>query len=532
VITKFVLPLIFIFLFAVNVGFSADIDVVTNYMNKGNYSDAITKLEKLNPPSIDSGKKNYLQGICFSRLQEYDKAVSKFKLAADLNYEAQDLYYEYGQALFATNELKLAQQAFKKSYLQKFNEGNSLYYIGYIYHLLEDDVSAKEYYLNVAVHKKADPKTIQIALFQVSDLDLKEAKEKEKSKGKKPEDTAIVVFNKIVPMLREAYQKSPSTPLAQEIKQKIDDLLIEYKVDPDLMENGRKVSAKKFNAFLSQKLKYDDNVTLTSAQNTLQQSLMPSLVLETEGYARYDLAWQKRYIFSGEARFDFLQYQDQINPEVYQNDAFSLYMNSKNKYEHLLFSAPASFLFDLELSKTFKDWKIQHQRINYSTGFNLGFGEVFSFFNFGETGIKIKFNNTSGASELISNKTTLISADQTFYLPNQQILIALIQYSKINYYNNTSTNTNNLLLRADYVLLELWPTYSLGAAMAITTTDTLEQKDIRGTEFTLNPSIDISKSLTDKMKLTGSLEYLSNSSKKSDYAYNKKVLSFEFRYFF
>jgi hypothetical protein len=298
------------------------------------------------------------------------------------------------------------------------------------------------------------------------------------------------------------------------------------------MENGRKISAKKFNAYLNQKIKYDDNVTLTSAQNTIQQSLMPSVVLETEGYARYDLPWQRRFIFSGEARFDYLQYQDQINPEVYQNDSFSFYLNSKNKFEHIIFSAPASFLFDLELSKTMKDWKIQHRRSDYSTGFNLGVGEIFSFFNFGETSLKIKLNTTNGASELISNKTTTISADQTFYLPNQQLLIALVQFSKINYYNNSTTNTNNLLLRADYVLLELWPNYSLGAAMAITSTDTLEQQDQRGTEVTLNPSIDISKKLTEKMKLSGSIEYLSNSSKKSDYAYSKKVFSLEFRYIF
>ena len=533
---KFLSSLIFIFLFQVHVGFAADIDVVTNFMNKGSYYEAIAKLEKLNPPTIDLAKKNYLEAICFSRVQEFDKAIVKFKSAIDFNFNAQDLYYEYGQALYAANELKSAQQAFRKSYLQKFNEGNSLYYIGHIYHLLDDDVSAKEYYLNVSVHKKSEPKTIQIALFQAAELELNEAndkdKDKEKNKDKKDDEITKTVFSKIVPMLREAYQQSPDTPLAQDIKQKISDLLIQYKIDPDLMENGRKISAKKFNAYLSQKIKYDDNVTLTSPQNTIQQSLMPSIVLETEGYARYDLSWQKRFIFSGEARFDYLQYQDQINPEVYQNDAFSLYLNSKNKYEHLLFSAPASLLFDLELTKTLKDWKIEHRRVDYSTGFNLGFGEVFSFFSFGETGVKIKFNNTNGASELISNKTTTICADQTFYLPKQQILIALIQYSKINYYNNNSTNTNSLLVRADYVMLELWPTYSLGAALALTTTDTLEQKDVRGTEITLNPSVDISKNLTDKMKLTGSLEYLSNSSKKTDYAYNKKVISLEFRYLF
>jgi hypothetical protein len=63
-------------------------------------------------------------------------------------------------------------------------------------------------------------------------------------------------------------------------------------------------------------------------------------------------------------------------------------------------------------------------------------------------------------------------------------------------------------------------------------TDTLEQKDTRGTEVSWNPSIDIAKDLTDKSKISFNYDYTKSTSDSPDYSYGKSVFTTEYRYSF
>jgi hypothetical protein len=112
------------------------------------------------------------------------------------------------------------------------------------------------------------------------------------------------------------------------------------------------------------------------------------------------------------------------------------------------------------------------------------------------------------------------------------LIVGLFEADFIDNFNTPSTNTNTFLLRVDYIIPEILPTYTLSAAFAATMTDTLDQREIRGTEVSLNPSLDIAKDLTDKSKISFNYDFTKSTSKSPDYAYGKSVFTTEYRYSF
>jgi tetratricopeptide (TPR) repeat protein len=498
------------------------------FFKTGQYTKAIIALEKLNPKENLLGEKYYLMGLCQSKLQEYDKAIKSFEAAIKEKNANVDLFYEYGQALYAANELKAARKAFKESINKKFNTAASQYYVAYISQMIEEYPEAKESYVDLIKNKDADVKIRQVARFQLAETMLLMMRDMIKEKDAQEKN----VEKYIIPMMKEAYNTDKSTQTANDINNRIQEIEKEFNLDPNLLSNGKRVSPKRYSGYVSQKIKFDDNISLTNEENNVQQSKKESFIFESEAYGKYDFVLKKKFIISPEVRVNFIHHSDQDSPDVYQNNAYSINTNLKNKYEHTMNAQPASFLFDVEYSRNFKDWKKQHDRIPYTHSLNVGIGELFNFFRYGDTSIKIKRKALSGENEAISNNTVSVSADQTFALPTQHMLIALLEADYIDNFNNSSTNTNTYLLRLDYLIPDIMPKYTLGLAMATTLTDTKEQKDTRGTELSLNPSVDLSKEINEKMKISVNYDYTKSKSKQSDYAYQKSVFSTEFRYSF
>jgi tetratricopeptide (TPR) repeat protein len=507
---------------------SPTLNEFNQFFNVGQYSKAVIALEKTSENEFVAGQRAYLLGICYSKLQEFDKSIKSFEMAIKNNNKNPDLQYEYGQALYAANELKAARRAFIESAAHQFNTPASLYYVAYISQLLEEYNEAKNNYLSLIKNSGPDNKILQLASFQLAETTLLLMREKSNNKS----ELEKIVEKSIIPMFKTAYEIDKSTSVANDIDQRLHEIQKEFNLDPDLLANGKRISSKRYSGHISQKIKFDDNISLTNEENNIQQSEKESFIFESEAYAKYDYVYKKKFIISPELRLNFIQHSDQDTPEVYQNDSFGINANIKNKYEHILFDRPASFLFDIETGKTLKDWKQTHKREAYSTTLNFGIGESFSYFKSGDTSVKLKRKKFNGENESISNNTTSLSADQTVSFSNQHLLIALLEADIIDNFNNTSTSTNTYLARFDYLIPEIMPKYTLGLALATTITDTKEQKASRGTEYSLNPSIDLSKEISDKMKLSINYDYTKSKSKSSDYNYKKSVFSTEFRYSF
>lgn len=498
------------------------------FYKNGDYAKAIAALEKIDTAETANGEKFYLLGECYSKLQDFDKAIINYEKAINEKNPHDDLYYQYGQALYAANELKKARSAFTESAKRKFNKSASTYYIAHISQILKELPAAKDAYTQLIKDPESDTKIKQISRFQLAETILAMVKEKNQSQ----EQTEKAVERYVLPLMRQAYKTDKSTAVATEIDQRIGEVEKEFHLDPSLMNNGRKISPKRYAGYVMQKIKFDDNVSLTNEENNISQSKKESFIFESEAYGKYNFVIKKRVIVSPELRVNFVQNSDQDSPEVYQNDTYSLNANLKNKIEHTLFAAPASMLVDIEFSKNYKDWNQRKTREHYADSLSFGIGDLFTYFSVGDTSFKFKFKDYKGANTAISNRTTSFSADQTFMLPTQHLLIAFFEADFINNYNNRSTNTNTYLTRFDYIIPDVLPSYTLDFALSTTITATKDQKATRGTEFTLNPSVDLSKQVNDKIKIGVNYDFTKNNSKQADYKYTKSVFTTEFRYSF
>lgn len=507
--------------------FASSLEEFYKHFKGGQYNKAIEVLNQL-PATEGTISKSYLMGLTYSRMQEYDKATIEFQKAIAENNKSADLYYEYGQALYAANELKKAREAFKTSADKNFNRPASLYYVAHISQILENYEMARDTYTQVIKEKEADTKMKQIARFQLAETLLSIAREK----STEADDLTRRVEKFIIPMLQTAYNIDKSSSASNDINQRIAELMKEFNLDPNMMINGRRLNPKRYNGYVSQKLKFDNNISLTNEENNVQQSRQESYIFETEGYAKYDFPIQKRYMVSPEARLTYTQHTNQNSPEVYQNDSFVMNFSLKNKYEHKLFEQPASVLFDIDYSHVLKDWQAKKKKEFYAKSTTFTIGESFSYFSIGDTTLKLKRKSYTGEDEAINNHTTSLSADQTFFFSTQHLLIALFDASFIDNYNNSSTNTDTYLLRFDYIIPEILPQYTLGLALATTMTDTKEQKATRGTEMTLNPSVDFARELSSSSRISVNYDFTKNKSDDANYSYRKHVFTTEYRFSF
>ena len=492
----------------------------------GDYTKALSSIYKIK--NNKNGEKFYYSGLCYSKLQEYDNAILEFEKAIKAKNSNSDLYYEYGQALYAANRLREARSAFENSYKEKFNLSASLYYVAHISQIIEDFKKAEETYHDIVNGEGFDDKIKQISKFQLAETKLALLREKNLTK----EELSKQVDVEILSLLREALAMDKNANVAREIEARSADIMKEFDLDPDLLANGKRLSPKRYNGYIYQKLKFDDNISMTNEENNITQSKEESFIFETEAFIKRDYLVNKRIVTTPEIRFNFAQYSNQDSSAVYQNDAFLGAFNLRNRFEHSIKNSPATFNFDIEFSDTLKDTDKVHKRKAYATSTTFGVGEKFTYFIYGDTGIKLKKKAFRAKNESINNDTTTFSLDQSISIGPKNLLIAFFEADYIDNFNNKTTNTNTYLTRFDYIIPEVLPKYTLDLALSTTITDTLEQKASRGTEFTLNPSIDFSKDISDKFKVSINYDYSKNNSKNSDYAYQKHVFSTEFRFSF
>lgn len=494
----------------------------------GQYKKALDELNQIQFDEKDLSTRAYLMAISHSRLQEYDLALKQFALASELKNENSDLYYEYGQALYAANEIKKAREAFKISVAKKNNVSTSIYYIAHISQILEEFEMARDSYVNLLKDKNLDPKLKQISRFQLGETLLSIARVNSKNN----EELTRRVEKFILPIMDTAFSIDKSTEISKDIQSRRAEIVNEFKLDPNLLVNGRRISPKRYNLYLSQKVKFDDNISLTNEENNTQQSKKESFIFETEAFAKYDFVLKKKFTISPEARITFTEHADQTSPDVYQNDALVINANLKNRLEYSFRNRPASLLFDVDTSQISKDWNQQKKREAYASSMTLGFGSMVNLFEIGETTFKIKLKDYTGKNTDISNKTTSFNIDQTFYLQNQHLLVGFFDASFIDNFNSPTTSTDTYLIRFDYIIPEVLPDYTFNLAFATTMTDTKLQKETRGTEMAYNPSIYVTRALGLNSKIIINYDFSKTKSNEASYSYNKSILSFEFRYSF
>jgi tetratricopeptide (TPR) repeat protein len=503
-------------------------DIFDHYKS-GHYQEAINLLENISDTKESQlALKNYWAGLCYSKLQQFDKAVLAYKAALKYKGIFEDLYYELGQALYATNDMEQARKSFGLS-AKRYNYKNdtSFYYIGHISQILEEHQNAKEYYGRVLKITTADKNLLQVSRYQMAESMLSLADEIYKNDKDK---IRPIVRKFILPQLEKAKDVDKEAAVAQEIISRIAQLKKEYDLDPNYLKNGKKIPVKKYEFSVAQKVKYDSNVTLANDQPSTVASQKDSFIYETSTSGRYLYVIKKRYLVEPELRYSFTKYSDQDAPTVFTNDSYTLGPSIRTKYEHKIKEKEAAFIFDYDQSYTERDRLQLHDRIFYSRSHTFTFGERLKIFE-GDSNIKLKFKDYSAYSESLDSNTTTFSYDQSIINNYGHILLLLFTADYTRLVETTNTDTNSYLFRVDYVIPNFLERYTVDIAYSHTFLETPEQYETKGTEKTMSPSIKITQNFG-KLKATIGYDYTSNSSLSTTNQYTKHETHFELKYSF
>ncbi len=489
----------------------------------GNYQDALDKLTKINGNKTTLGLKAYWKGLCLSKLQSYDKAIIEFEKAIKYNNRSDDLYYEYGQALYAGNELVKAREAFKKSAKLGFKKVNSAYYMGYISQILEQLKLARKFYSQIIRTKSSDESLRQISYFQLADVILS------KSEGSKKQKKYIKKY--VLKFLQRSVDIDPDSAVGQDALRRKQEIMAKYGLDPYLLKNGKRIPKKGTKFSFSQDMDYDSNVTLTSDVPTTTATKKDSYIFTSELYSKFRIISAKRLLINPELTLGHILHSDRSSTEVYSNDEYSIKPAIKNSLEHTYKGRPASLLFDFSYNYTARANRSTETKSKFfnNRSWTISFGEKLNFFDFGPTTLKIKYKDYQNYIETSDNTTTSFSASQLAILPNATLLIFFTQADFISSVTE-SNSTNSYLFRVDWIYPDFMGKFSLNPNFSITFLDTKEQSSTRGTEKTISPGFKLSKNVSQNLTFDVSYNYTINTSLSESNEYKKHVMGISLQY--
>jgi tetratricopeptide (TPR) repeat protein len=219
---------------------NAQIEKIFNLYVNGEYDSALRTLEKIqvNLQTHMKNKKDiqgfiyYWQGLCHIKLSEYEDAIKNLERAIKEKFDAKDLYYEYGQALYTSLKLKKAREAFKVSVKRKYKRGVSLYYIAYISQELGDLKTAVSFFEAIEKLPEVEKKDIvQAARVQVGDIYFEQVKRRR--------DSLKAITKYVLPQYKKALSYDKESTIADEIRKKIERIERRYDLVLFYLRNGR-----------------------------------------------------------------------------------------------------------------------------------------------------------------------------------------------------------------------------------------------------------------------------------------------------
>jgi len=496
-----------------------------NFYKKGAYIQTIEALQKVRSKNKEvRSTKHYLNGLANNRLQNYDQSVSAFGKALSAGNKSSDIFYEYGQALYASNDLEKAITAFKNSFSKKYKKSTSLYYMGHISQILEEHRKAKKYFSQILREKDADLNIKQIAYYQRTESMLVLAREKK--------DTENIVENIILPHLKKAKMISPDTDLAGDIEKRKKELWKEFSLNPNKFKNGKSIPKKKLNLSFTQKVKYNNNVTTSNDQQTVSATQKDSYIFDSSMQAKYNFILKRRVKLTPSIKFTNVRHSDRDSATVFTNDNWIINPGLNTAVEHTLFKKRSSFLFNYSYSHKEQDRESKHEKILYARTNTFTIGQKIKFFSFGDTSIKHKRKYYRAYAANLYSNTETYSIDQVALLPSRHLLIALFSIDLTDSFNDPTESTDSYLVRFDYLAPNILPDITLSGSFSTTFLDTLSQSATRGTEMTYSPGIKVAKKAGKHLKVTLAYDYTKKTSDDISKEYTQHVTTFQVKYTF
>jgi tetratricopeptide (TPR) repeat protein len=496
----------------------------------GKYQSTITELNAIEQKFKESQKPNrsllgltiYWKGVCYNRLQEFPEAIASFDEALGLDFTAQDIHYEYGQALFAAEKLSDARIQFRESLKKKFKRAVSLYYIAFISKELGEKKKAVTFYKAIQKLDAAEAMEVrQAAEMQIGDIYLEQVE--------KHPDAFRAVESYVIPQYQLAYDLDKSSGLAPEIQGKIVSLQRKYDLVLFKLRNGRPTLTPPYFARIALEYGQDSNVVFSPTEQSVSESKKRSGFAKTDLMGRYTFYHRDFFSVSPELRFNYTRYLNRV-PEIYRNDNFLIAPAIRTAYEHHLWDKPASVLFDYDYGDGKRDVNAE-EKLEFSfRSHTLMLGERFNFFTWGESIVRLRrriFDSYVDTSD--SNTTSFVYEQVRNFTTHTVLVYASYDMSRV---ESDVFDTNSFTLRGDLIMGRYKEWFSPSFGLGITRTKPLNDDD-RGVEYLFNPSARLAKNF--KKNWRGSLKFDYQDYKSDDeenFAYKKYVYSFELEYVF
>ena len=491
-------------------------NIFVTYKN-GNYSKVIEEIAPLlNDPELGSTL-YYLQAICYSRLQEFDKAAPSFDQAIRSGNRAKDLQYEYGQALYAMEKYVPAKKAFAASIRNRYMQGSSLFYLAYINEQLHLYTKSKRYYSKMLTLNWIKPELKQSAHLGLGRILLAQAEA--------TNEAEVGVEDYVIPELDEGIDIDDRSLIAPDLQKLKAQLMKKYDLLGYRMKNGRTLARRRYNASVTQNTQYDTNVVNESDVTTRKALQVSSWYSKTEVQGDYYFPWAGIIAITPSLRAYDQIYLDRDHSNIYANDNYSITPKTEVSWDHSLFHKMGTAYSSIEYNYTGKDYNGMKDNQYYAHSWTYGLGEKLYVFDFGRSSLEVKRKDYQSYTASSNSDTTTFILTQSATMPWGHVLIGMENIDLVRY-SNPHKDNNIYLTRFDYLILDLYWGITLNPAFAVTFTDTKEQKAIRGTEVTYNPSLKASKLFVQKhVGLEFEYNYIQNTSDDPiNYEYDKHTV--------
>ena len=491
-------------------------DIFVNYKN-GNYHKVIEEITPLlSDPELE-GTLYYLQAICYSRLQDFDKAIQSFDHAIRSGNRAKDLQYEYGQALYAMEKYVPAKKAFAASIRNRHMQGSSLFYLAYINEQLRLYTKSKRYYSKMLTLNWIKSELKQSAHLGLARILLAQAEA--------TNEAEIGVEDYVIPEIDEGLEIDGHSVIAADLQKLKAQLMKKYDLLGYRMKNGRTLARRRYNASISQSTQYDSNVVNQSDITTRKALEVASWYSKTEVQGDYYFPWEGIIVLTPSLRAYDQVYLDRDHSNIYANDNYSMSPKTEVSWDHSFFQKIGTAYSYIEYNYTGKDYNGTKDYQSYAHSWTYGLGEKLNAFDFGRSSIEVKRKDYQSYTASSNSDTTTVLLTQAATLPWNHVLIGMENIDFVRY-SNPHKDNNIYLTRLDYLILDLYWGITLNPAFAITFTDTKQQKATRGTEVTYNPSLKASKLFVQKhVSVEFEWNYIQNKSDDPvNYEYDKHTL--------
>ena len=500
-----------------NANYKETLAKVYIHYSKAEYPEALKKLKTVKGDRSVQALIHYWNGKLFSKIQKFEKAGVEFKKAVKKKAKVKDLYYLYGQALYASQELSMSRKYFLTSAIKKkFKPAASYYYSGVISEFLEEPKKAKKYYRRIVKLKMDKDGVKKPSLFQIAKINYaKVLKLKDKEKIKK------LVKNKILPQMAKARDYKKKHSLTRTIAATMMSLKRKHKIGlPGRMINGRRIPRSPWTSSVSLDYKNDSNI-LSAADS--DSSKVSTGYTSISGNVKYQFNAKKTYSFLPKIAFSNKRHIKRDNASVYQNDNLSVDPTLGIVWEHKAFKYMAKAMLDLEYNYTMQDPNSKQALEYYTNHILISIGEEFRPFSFGDTTLKFKYKDKKAYADSLVSNTVTLNLLQKFKFGSVTLNADFNTYK-----HSQSSSTNDYKVTLSPTISKKVMGLSISPTYSFTLTDNI-YNSTKGKETSHDPSVTITKSWK---KLSGNINYAftKKTSEDASSSYTKHIVGIGMTY--